>query len=90
MVDSYMFCTSYLPIFKPSLEEEETLFKNISIVRHNLLFIQFQYTVVHFVILSGNRLPAIPSCKLYISEKNNDKWCVYIKKNHIEERELHQ
>ena len=53
-------------------EEEEIVFNNITrTVRHI-----HTNSIVHFVILLGNRmavrrLPAIPRCKLYISEKKD-------------------
>ena len=56
------------------------------------IFIQFQ----HCVILSGNRmavrrLPAIPSCELYISQKiiMTSGACI-LNKSYIQQRELHQ
>ena len=66
------------------IEEEETLFNNITQVRH----IHTISIIVHFVILSGNsmavrRLPAIPSCKLYISEKIMTSGACILKQNHI-------
>ena len=66
------------------MEEEDTLFNNITLVRHY----SYNFNIVYCVILSGNRmavrrLPAIPSCKLYISEKIMTSGECTLKKSYI-------
>ena len=54
-------------------KDEETLFDNLTQSKLNVHTISMKN--IHVVILSGNRmaglhLPAIPTCKLYISDGN--------------------
>ena len=73
-------------------EEEKTLFNNLTLVLGPIY--SYNFNIVHYVQLSGNRmtvglrrLPAIPNCKLYISEQIMTSGAGILKKNHILNKE---